>query len=136
MRTSEQIFEELRALTDRSDHLQRREREITAELQSVEVAHGVTESKRRELLNALDVQLAREAEARRTGEPAAIPVVLKPTGRHIAYVDPIVESTSRGGTSRVGACSCGWRGPERSTLELAADDALQHEGSGMHVVQR
>ena len=47
--------------------------------------------------------------------------------RHIAYVDVDLESIARGGSTRTAACRCGWRGPERATLDLAADDALTHE---------
>jgi hypothetical protein len=56
-------------------------------------------------------------------------VELRKTDKHVAYIDPDLESMRRGGSSRIAACSCGWRGPERATLELAYDDARQHEGS-------
>lgn len=58
------------------------------------------------------------------------------TARCIAHVDVDSESIRRGGSCRFAACSCGWRGPERSTLELAVDDALLHEGSGCQVTQK
>ena len=56
--------------------------------------------------------------------------------RHLAYVEPDFESMHRGGSCRTAVCLCGWKGPERGTLELAVDDALIHEGSGMHVTER
>lgn len=46
---------------------------------------------------------------------------------HLAFVEPDLQSIRRGGTTRKAACVCGWRGPERGTLELAVDDALNHE---------
>lgn len=132
MPTSTQIFEQLRATTDRRDHLLRRHREVCAELETINNETNNNDGLRRELLNLLDVQLSREAETRRTGEPAA-EVPLKRTDRHVTYIDPDLESMRKGGTVRTAACSCGWRGPQRSTLELACDDALQHEGSNMQV---
>jgi hypothetical protein len=33
-------------------------------------------------------------------------------------------------------CLCGWEGPQRGTLELAADDALTHERSANSVSNR
>lgn len=56
--------------------------------------------------------------------------------RHIAYIENDTESLHRGGSCRTATCVCGWKGPQRSTLELAADDALIHEGSDMHVVAK
>ena len=53
--------------------------------------------------------------------------------RHLAYVEADFESMRRGGSCRTASCLCGWKGPQRGTLELAADDALMHEGSDMHV---
>jgi len=50
-----------------------------------------------------------------------------PAVRHVAYVEVDPWSINRGGTTRTAACVCGWRGPERCTLDLAADDALTHE---------
>jgi hypothetical protein len=47
--------------------------------------------------------------------------------RHYAYIEAAFDSIRRGGSTRIAACFCGWRGPERGTLELAADDALMHE---------
>ncbi len=47
--------------------------------------------------------------------------------RHLAYVEVDLESISHRGSTRTATCGCGWRGPERGTLELAADDALTHE---------
>jgi hypothetical protein len=49
------------------------------------------------------------------------------TARHLAYVEADFESIGRGGSTRTAVCLCGWKGPQRSTLELAADDALMHE---------
>lgn len=54
--------------------------------------------------------------------------------RHLAYVEANFESWRRGGSCRTAACLCGWKGPQRATLELAVDDALLHEGSDMHIV--
>lgn len=56
--------------------------------------------------------------------------------RHCSYIEPDPESLLRGGSSRTATCICGWRGPHRGTLELAADDALTHERSDMHVVTK
>lgn len=50
--------------------------------------------------------------------------------RHLAYVEADFESLRRGGSCRTATCLCGWKGPQRATLELAADDALMHERSG------
>jgi hypothetical protein len=47
--------------------------------------------------------------------------------RHLAYVEPDLESMRRGGSTRMAACICGWRGPQRGSLEMATDDALTHE---------
>ena len=54
------------------------------------------------------------------------------TTRHLAYIEADFESLRRGGSCRTATCICGWKGPQRGTLELAADDALTHERS--HVV--
>jgi hypothetical protein len=56
--------------------------------------------------------------------------------RHVAYVEAVSESLRRGGSTRIAACLCGWRGPERAPLELAVDDALMHEQSDMWVTKR
>ena len=48
-------------------------------------------------------------------------------GVHYAWIDPDYISISRGGSIRTAACSCGWKGPERGTLKMAADDSLTHE---------
>jgi hypothetical protein len=56
--------------------------------------------------------------------------------RHIACVEADSESLRRGGSTRTATCTCGWKGPDRATLELAVDDALIHEKSDMHVVQK
>jgi hypothetical protein len=47
--------------------------------------------------------------------------------RHLAYIEPDRESFGRGGSTRTAACLCGWKGPERALLAMAADDALAHE---------
>ena len=47
--------------------------------------------------------------------------------RHLACIEHDVESLRRGGSCRTAVCLCGWKGPQRATLELAADDALTHE---------
>lgn len=49
------------------------------------------------------------------------------TARHLAYVKADFESIRRGGSCRVAACLCSWRGPQRATLKIAIDDALEHE---------
>lgn len=56
--------------------------------------------------------------------------------RHLAYVEADFASWQRGGSCRTAVCLCGWRGGQRATLELAVDDALLHEHSGMHIVRR
>ena len=54
--------------------------------------------------------------------------------RHAAYIEHDLEPLRRGGLcSRTALCVCGWRGPQRATLELAADDALMHERSALPV---
>ncbi len=53
---------------------------------------------------------------------SAVPV------RHIAHIKVHKESLRRGGSCRIAVCICGWHGPQRATLEMAADDALIHEG--------
>ena len=56
--------------------------------------------------------------------------------RHLAYIEADFESMYRGGSCRMAACLCGWKGPQRpqrATLELAVDDALIHERSDMHI---
>ena len=58
------------------------------------------------------------------------------TPKHIAHIDRLLDSLHRGGSCRVAVCTCGWHGPERGTLELAADDALTHEGSGYRIAPR
>lgn len=56
--------------------------------------------------------------------------------RCIAYVEIDQESLRRGGSSRTATCTCGWRGPERGSLELAVDDALLHEKSDFAVQRK
>jgi hypothetical protein len=58
------------------------------------------------------------------------------TARHVAYIEPDLESLRRGGSCRTAICTCGWKGPERLTLELSADDALEHERSDMAVCKK
>jgi hypothetical protein len=77
-----------------------------------------------------DTDRALAAEARRPIGDAG------PAARHVARVEIDLESFSRGGSSRTATCSCGWRGPDRGTLELAADDALLHERSEFTVQRR
>ena len=55
------------------------------------------------------------------------------TTRHIACIEVDLESLHRGGSTRTAVCTCSWRGPERGSLELAADDALLHEQSEFEV---
>lgn len=47
--------------------------------------------------------------------------------KHLAYIKIDLESVQRGGSTRWALCLCGWKGPERASLELATDDALFHE---------
>lgn len=47
--------------------------------------------------------------------------------RHVAHVESDPESFRRGGSTRTAVCSCGWRGPQRATIEVVADDAVEHE---------
>jgi hypothetical protein len=54
--------------------------------------------------------------------------------RHLVHIASDAESLRRGGSTRTAVCRCGWRGPQRATLELAADDALIHEDSPMAVM--
>ena len=54
--------------------------------------------------------------------------------RCLAYIEADFESLRRGGSCRTAVCRCGWKGPQRGSLELAADDALLHERSDMHLV--
>ena len=46
---------------------------------------------------------------------------------HISYIDMDAADARRGGTTRVAKCLCGWVGPERGTIAMAADDAQEHE---------
>jgi len=61
---------------------------------------------------------------------------MKPERRHIAHIEADFESLRRGGSTRTATCTCGWRGPQRATLELVVDDALLHERSDMHITLR
>ncbi len=54
---------------------------------------------------------------------------VKAAGIHITSVRIIAESIARGESARKATCTCGWAGPERATMTLAADDANQHESS-------
>src|SRR5271163_2947843 len=47
--------------------------------------------------------------------------------RHFAYIEADLESFHRGSSTRTATCFCGWRGPQRATLIMVADDALGHE---------
>lgn len=53
------------------------------------------------------------------------------TDRHITSIMLDAESFQRGGSTRIAQCVCGWNGPERGTMQLAADDALEHESPEM-----
>jgi len=55
---------------------------------------------------------------------------------HVASIEIDQWSLRRGGTTRKAVCICGWRGPERGTVELAADDALLHEKSEFAVQRK
>lgn len=48
---------------------------------------------------------------------------------HIASITVDLESVRRGGSCRTAVCVCGWIGPQRATLEMATDDAMEHEGT-------
>jgi hypothetical protein len=52
-------------------------------------------------------------------------------GLHVTAILRIYPSTTR-----MANCHCGWNGPQRATIELAADDALIHEESDHHVVKK
>lgn len=39
------------------------------------------------------------------------------------------ESFRRGGSTRTARCSCGWIGPQRSTIEMVEDDADVHRNT-------
>lgn len=52
------------------------------------------------------------------------------SARHLAYVEADFQSFRHGGSCRTAACLCGWKGPQRATLEVAVDDALMHEKHG------
>jgi hypothetical protein len=54
--------------------------------------------------------------------------------RHVSSVINDAESFRRGGSTRTAACTCGWIGPQRSTMASAADDAIEHERSPDPVV--
>lgn len=56
--------------------------------------------------------------------------------KHVAYVEIDIASVLRGGSCRNARCICDWKGPERSSLELAVDDALLHENSDHQIVKR
>lgn len=56
--------------------------------------------------------------------------------RHVAGIEIDRASLRRGGSGRRAVCSCGWTGVDRGSLEAAADDALQHEGSPCWVIAR
>jgi hypothetical protein len=47
--------------------------------------------------------------------------------RHVTYVEADFMSLHRGGSTRTAVCICGWKGPQRATLEVVAEDALEHE---------
>jgi hypothetical protein len=49
-------------------------------------------------------------------------------GSHVVGIRVDHDSVKRGGTCRVAVCVCGWFGPQRSSLEIAVDDAHAHEG--------
>lgn len=103
--------------------------------QEAEELRGGLESLRRDLANsnsseereiAGDVQqLLDRVDAR---DALAYLKLIQLVGpKHLAHVEPISASYRRGGSSRTARCTCGWKGPERATLDLAADDAISHE---------
>lgn len=47
--------------------------------------------------------------------------------RHVTGVGVDFKSVRRGGSTRTASCICGWRGVQRATMEMAADDAVIHE---------
>lgn len=58
---------------------------------------------------------------------AVISVRASGLASHVTGVRVIEESIRRGGSTRTAVCICGWRGPDRGTMTLAADDAETHE---------
>lgn len=54
---------------------------------------------------------------------------IPPREDHLVSVEYDPIDLRRGGTTRRAECTCGWRGPERGTFTLAADDAATHETS-------
>jgi hypothetical protein len=53
-----------------------------------------------------------------------------------AFIEMDAESHRRGGSTRTAVCTCGWRGPQRATLELVTDDALLHERSSYKIKRK
>ena len=51
---------------------------------------------------------------------------------HLVEVFRVIGSQS----ARFAVCKCGWKGPQRATLECVLDDALQHEESDMELTMR
>ncbi len=66
------------------------------------------------------------AGGREVGRYLIVPGSERPE-RHVTGVQVIEESVRRGGSTRNAVCICGWRGPDRGTMTLAADDAETHE---------
>lgn len=97
-------------------------------LQRWRVANAEGDDENEKLADETDRVLA--AEARQPG------VARGPGAKHIASVEVDQESLRRGGSSRAAVCACGWRGPQRSSLELAVDDALIHEQSDFAVQRK
>jgi hypothetical protein len=56
--------------------------------------------------------------------------------RHVTYIEVDLELCLRGSTTRIARCICEWRGPERGSIELAADDALTHERSNFWITRK
>lgn len=83
-----------------------------------------------------DARLAHEELAlilRHEGHPPnwqkseVIELPAKPTTKHVTFIELNYESYRRGGTCRSAACFCGWKGPQRATIQLAYDDVMEHE---------
>lgn len=80
-----------------------------------------------------DACAAHAFAARLTDDASRVAHTCPATGgkaRHQADVVSDYESLRRGASCRTATCLCGWRGPQRATLELATDDALMHERAG------
>jgi hypothetical protein len=55
---------------------------------------------------------------------------------HVTGIAVVADSVRRGGTTRRAICACGWHGPQRGTMVMAADDAIRHERDGERVAPK